>query len=174
MKNTKQLNQNSEKDEKIENILRSEKKPPFEPDYNSGYPWQEQEQYPSLGDTLEGGATFISGTELDEKSKTPLKVITKDIIIEALQKVYDPEIPVSLYDLGLIYSIEIENNANIKISMTLTTPNCPVAGTLPQMVADQVAHCKGAGRVEVVLTWDPPWDTSLMSEDARLAMGFFD
>ncbi len=85
----------------------------------------------------------------------------------------DPEIPVNLYDLGLIYNIEQQKNGDVDITMTLTTPNCPVAGELPKWVADSVAKIEGTGKVNVILTWRPKWTKNLMSEDAKLALGFF-
>ena len=81
----------------------------------------------------------------------------KDSIIEALQGVYDPEIPVSIYELGLIYDIKIKENNNVDIIMTLTTPNCPEAQTIPEKVADVVSLLKGVNEVKVEITWDPPW-----------------
>jgi FeS assembly SUF system protein len=91
-------------------------------------------------------------------------------IIEALREVHDPEIPVNIYDLGLIYDIDIGSLGATLITMTLTTPACPVAGAMPQRVADRVAEVVGVGEVEVRLVWDPPWDRGRMSEDARLAL----
>ena len=96
-----------------------------------------------------------------------------DDLVAALKTVYDPEIPVNLYDLGLIYDITIASNGDVGITMTLTAPACPVAGELPGQVAQRVAQVEGAGLVAVTLTWDPPWDMSKMSEDARLALGIF-
>jgi FeS assembly SUF system protein len=95
-------------------------------------------------------------------------------IIEALKTVYDPEIPVDIYELGLIYDIGIEPEGKVAIKMTLTAPGCPVAGTMPQMVEDAIrAKVPGANEVEVELVWDPPWDFSRMSEAARLELNMF-
>lgn len=94
-------------------------------------------------------------------------------VIEAIREVYDPEIPVNIYDLGLIYDLQIENDGSVLVTMTLTAPGCPVAGIMPQQVADAVAAVPGVGEVQVTLTWDPPWTKERMSEDARLALGFF-
>lgn len=91
-------------------------------------------------------------------------------LIEAMQTVYDPEIPVNIYDLGLVYGLELAENGNVDIKMTLTAPGCPVAGILPGWVADAVAAVAGVGAVEVTLVWDPPWTPDLMSEDAKLAL----
>ncbi len=98
---------------------------------------------------------------------------TQDEVAWALRQVYDPEIPVNIYDLGLIYNIDIADNGDVDITMTLTAPACPVAGTLPQNVAETVAALDGAGEVSVELVWDPPWDMSRMSEDARLALNLW-
>ena len=99
-------------------------------------------------------------------------LIYKDDIIKCIRSVMDPEIPVNLYDLGLIYSININDN-NVLIKMTLTNPNCPVAGQMPKNVGKSVEHLKGLKSVEVKLVWEPTWDKSLMSEDAKLALDIF-
>ena len=93
-----------------------------------------------------------------------------DAVVEALRTVYDPEIPVNIYDLGLIYRLEIGPEGNVAIEMTLTAPACPVAGAMPGMVADAVTRVEGVGEVEVRLVWDPPWTPARMSDDARLAL----
>lgn len=98
---------------------------------------------------------------------------TEDQVVEALRTVYDPEIPVNIYDLGLIYENTIAPNGDVKILMTLTAPACPVAGEMPQQVADAVATVEGVGEVEVELTWDPPWTPDRMSEVARVALDMF-
>lgn len=94
-------------------------------------------------------------------------------MIEAIKTVYDPEIPVNLYDLGLIYDLEVFEDGTVKIEMTLTAPACPVAGEMPVMVADAVAGADGVGEVEVQLVWDPPWTKDRMSEEARLILDMF-
>ena len=99
-------------------------------------------------------------------------VAGRDDVIAALQTVYDPELPVKVYDLGLIYRILINPKGAVAVMMTLTAPSCPVAGEIPKMVAEAVARTTGVGGVTVTLTWDPPWTRALMSEDARLAPGF--
>ena len=91
-------------------------------------------------------------------------------VINSIKNVQDPEIPVIIYDLGLIYDIEILSNNDVKIKMSLTAPGCPVAGEMPQEVADTVCKLKNVGEVEVELIWDPPWTSERMSEDARLAL----
>ncbi len=105
-----------------------------------------------------------------ETNKSSFKGIDQDQIIKVLEGIHDPEIPVNIYDLGLIYKIKIEGNNNIKIKMSLTAPGCPVAGEMPQEVADKVSRIKEVGLVEVELIWDPPWTIERMSEDARLAL----
>ena len=93
-------------------------------------------------------------------------------IIEQLRKVYDPEIPINVYDLGLIYDIQVQDNRDVHIMMTLTSPACPVAGTLPGDVQDEAQRAQGVGTVTVELTWEPPFTIERMSEEARLALGF--
>ena len=93
-------------------------------------------------------------------------------VVEKLKECFDPEIPVNIYDLGLIYDLEIGSNGNIDVVMTLTAPACPVAGSMPAMVARAISDLSNTGRASVTLTWDPPWSMELMSEDARLALGF--
>jgi FeS assembly SUF system protein len=92
-------------------------------------------------------------------------------VVEALHTVYDPEIPVDIYELGLIYDINIDPTGNVAIKMTLTAPGCPVAGSMPGMVKDAVETVDSAGKVDVELVWDPPWDRDRMSETAQLALG---
>ena len=96
---------------------------------------------------------------------------TEEEVIEALRTVYDPEIPVNIYDLGLIYGLEMDDRGDIKIDMTLTAPGCPVAGEMPGMVADAVDKLSGTGVIEVTLVWEPGWTPENMSEDAKLALG---
>ena len=98
--------------------------------------------------------------------------IEKEDIIECIKKVMDPEIPVNLYDLGLIYSIKIDKN-NVQINMTLTNPNCPVAGQMPENVGKSIEHLEGLKSIKVKLVWKPAWNKSLMSEDAKLALDIF-
>ena len=92
-------------------------------------------------------------------------------VIEALKDIYDPEIPVNIYDLGLIYNVEIAEDADVKVTMTLTTPHCPVAETMPNEIETRVMGLPGVRDAEVVVTWDPPWDPSKMSDEARLELG---
>lgn len=94
-------------------------------------------------------------------------------IIEALRGVYDPEIPVNIYDLGLIYDVKASEAGEVRIEMTLTSPGCPVAGEMPGMVKEAVESVEGVKAVEVELVWDPPWDASKMSEVARIETGMW-
>ena len=94
----------------------------------------------------------------------------KDQIIAEVKKIYDPEIPVNIYELGLIYDIQVDKNNNVKVNMTLTSPNCPVAESLPKEVKDSVINVKGVKKVDLDLVWDPPWDKSMMSESAKLEL----
>ena len=94
----------------------------------------------------------------------------KEKIIKEIKKIYDPEIPVNIYELGLIYDIKVEKNNNIKVKMTLTTPNCPVAESLPKEVKDSIMEVKEVNDVDLELVWDPPWDKSMMSEAAKLEL----
>ena len=93
----------------------------------------------------------------------------KEKVISELKKIYDPEIPVNIYELGLIYDVSIENH-NVKVKMTLTTPNCPVAESLPKEVKDSIKEIKEVNDVSLDLVWDPPWDKSMMSEAAKLEL----
>ena len=93
-------------------------------------------------------------------------------IIEALKTVFDPEIPVNIYDLGLIYEINVFPDHNVEVVMTLTSPNCPVAGTLPGEVEQKIREVEGVNDVSVELTFDPPYTTEMMSEEAKLELGF--
>ena len=93
----------------------------------------------------------------------------KNKVIEEIKKIYDPEIPVNIYELGLIYDISVKDK-NIKVKMTLTTPNCPVAESLPKEVKDSIMEIKGVDKVDLDLVWEPPWDKSMMSESAKLEL----
>lgn len=95
-----------------------------------------------------------------------------DSIVEACRSVYDPEIPVNIYDLGLIYTISISEENEVLIIMTLTAPGCPVAGEMPGWIADAISPVAGVKDVNVEITWDPPWGMDMMSDEARLELGF--
>ena len=99
--------------------------------------------------------------------------INKDQVVECIKTVVDPEIPVNLYDLGLIYEIKISDKNDVKIKMTLTNPNCPVAGSMPESVGKSIEKIKNLNSVEVSLVWEPKWHKNLMSEEAKLALDIF-
>jgi FeS assembly SUF system protein len=115
----------------------------------------------------------------DEKasgaSALPAEEVTRltDEIVNAIKTVYDPEIPADIYELGLIYKVDIEDDRAVNIDMTLTTPNCPSAAELPTMVENAVASVPGVGNVKVNLVWDPPWDQSRMSDEARAVLNMW-
>jgi FeS assembly SUF system protein len=98
---------------------------------------------------------------------------SEDAVIAACATVYDPEIPVNIYELGLVYAIEIEDDGAVQVEMTLTAPGCPSAQELPEMVREAVMAVPGVRQCEVEVVWDPPWDPSRMSEDARLSLNMF-
>ena len=99
-------------------------------------------------------------------------MISKENILGVLKKVYDPEIPVNIYELGLIYTIDINAENEVNIKMSLTAPGCPVAGEMPGWVADAVEPLPGVKTVDVELVWEPPWGMDMMSDEARLELGF--
>lgn len=101
------------------------------------------------------------------------KEIDENAIIDAVSTVYDPEIPVNIYDLGLIYAIDLHEDGKIHVEMTLTAPNCPSAQELPIMIKQAIEKVDGVTEVEVEVVWDPPWDPSRMSDEARLTLNMF-
>lgn len=113
---------------------------------------------------------------IQTSERHPLNSIEKSLlenqVIEELRNVYDPEIPVNVYDLGLIYEIRIDDDKNVHILMTLTSPMCPVAGILPGEVETAARATPGVGKVSVELTWDPPFTIERMSEEVKLMLGF--
>ena len=100
------------------------------------------------------------------------KQLLEEKIIRVLKSCYDPEIPVDIFELGLIYEIEIDDEANVIIKMTLTSPACPVAGSLPPEVETKVASIEEVNSAKIELVWSPPWDKEMMSEEAKLNLGF--
>jgi FeS assembly SUF system protein len=117
---------------------------------------------PASSDGLaRAGTRLAPGTE----------IASREAIVEAIREVYDPEIPVNLYDLGLVYHLEQSAEGDVELHMTLTAPACPVAGTMPGKVAEAIAAVSGVGEVQVRLVWDPPWTKERMSEDAKLVLG---
>jgi len=101
------------------------------------------------------------------------EIADDDAVVEAMRSVYDPEIPVNIYDLGLIYNFKISEVGDVKVEMSLTAPGCPVAGEMPGMVSEAVSGIDGIGIVTTRIVWDPAWTPELMSEDAKLALGMF-
>ena len=110
-------------------------------------------------------------TKDNESKDKELKIMSKkELIIEEISKIYDPEIPVNIYALGLIYEVIVKNDESAKIKMTLTSPNCPVAETLPQEVKDSAMQVEGIENVDLELVWDPPWNKDMMSDAAKLEL----
>ena len=114
--------------------------------------------------------TPLEGTPLIKPSTTGHPIY--DSIVEACRSVYDPEVPVNIYDLGLIYTIDISDEGDVQILMSLTAPGCPVAGEMPGWIADAVSPLPGVKTVDVQLVWEPQWGMEMMSDEARLELGF--
>ena len=112
----------------------------------------------------------LEGTPLIYPSSTDHPLF--NAVVEACRTVYDPEIPVNIYDLGLVYTIDINAENDVRLIMTLTAPGCPVAGEMPGWLNDAIEPVAGVKSVEVELTWDPPWGMDMMSDEARLELGF--
>jgi FeS assembly SUF system protein len=121
------------------------------------------------GPSVPEGTKARAGAKLGEG----ITIASDEAIVEALRTVHDPEIPVNIYDLGLIYNTEQLENGDVKILMTLTAPACPVAGEMPYDVAAAVSAVNGVGEVEVELTWEPAWTQDRMTEDAKLVLNIF-
>ena len=126
------------------------------------------DSHKELSDFLPGGSDFkaVSGSPVE----TGVPLASEADLVAALKTVYDPEIPVDISELGLIYSYDINQEGSVEVKMSLTAPGCPVAGEMPKMVADAVASVKGFGEVTVQLVWDPPWTKERMTEAAKLAL----
>ena len=129
----------------------------------------ERESIPAKPPTVSEGGTPVPNSAL---SAEELDALQADIV-KALKTVYDPEIPTDIYELGLIYKIDVSDNRDVAIDMTLTAPGCPVAGEMPMWVENAVSAIPGVSGVKVNLTFDPPWDQSRMSDEARLALNMF-
>jgi len=112
----------------------------------------------------------LEGTPLIAPSSTDHPLY--ETLVEACRTVYDPEIPVNIFDLGLIYTIEVSDENEVSIAMTLTAPGCPVAGDMPGWVAEAIEPIAGVKQVDVALVWEPPWGMDMMSDEARLELGF--
>lgn len=119
-----------------------------------------------MTDDVRTAQTAISGSALAPEE---LERMTDDIV-SALKTVYDPEIPVDIYELGLVYKIDIDDDRNVDVDMTLTAPGCPVATEMPGWVENALNSVPGIGKVRVAMTFDPPWDQSRMSDEARVAL----
>jgi FeS assembly SUF system protein len=119
---------------------------------------------PAVEQTAGGQSSALPAEEIER--------LTTDIVA-ALKTVYDPEIPADIYELGLIYKVDIADDRKVVVDMTLTTPNCPSAAELPAMVENAVASVPGVGEVKVNVIWDPPWDPSRMSDEARVGLNMW-
>ena len=131
--------------------------PPYEMEATEGDP-------PEEGDTVQKGKPLADGC---------LPIESDREVVEKLKEIFDPEIPVNIYDLGLIYDILVSQQGDVEILMTLTAPACPVAGTLPGEIAEKVSSVDNVGIVKVKITWDPPWTPENMSDVAKVALDMF-
>lgn len=137
---------------------------------------------------LSGGAQSPAPAEIESASEAPTETPAKtaesaipadelakitDDVVEALKTIYDPEIPVDIYELGLIYKVDLEDDRTLQVQMTLTAPGCPVAGEMPGWVQEAVERVDGVDKALVELTFDPPWTPARMSDEARLALNMF-
>jgi FeS assembly SUF system protein len=124
---------------------------------------------------VQGEAPLSPGADVAKPAGLPEPELARltDDVIGALKTVYDPEIPADIYEIGLIYKIDIADDRAVSVDMTLTTPNCPSAQELPIMVENAVASVAGVGEVKVNIVWDPPWDPSRMSDEARAVLNMW-
>ena len=128
----------------------------------------------STADTFERKRDYLAGFLSQKPEADPVSGeggALQTAVIEALKEIYDPEIPVNIYDLGLIYGVEVTDDAHAAVTMTLTTPHCPVAESMPGEVELRVSSVPGIATADVNLVWDPPWDPQKMSDDAKLELG---
>jgi len=126
-----------------------------------------------VSETPTAPAEPVHGAWTPDGATEPPVRVNEDGVIAVLKTVFDPEIPVDIYELGLIYAVEIGDDGQVKVEMTLTTPSCPSAQELPSQVEEAVRAVPGVTDVQVEVVWDPPWDPSRMSEDARLALNMY-
>ena len=129
-----------------------------------------------MSDDMKNNASALASAEPAENTSAlpqDEQARLTDAIVEALKTVYDPEIPADIYEIGLIYKIDIADDRAVTVDMTLTTPNCPAAQDLPKSVENAVASVPGVGEVKVNVVWDPPWDPSRMSDEARLTLNMW-
>jgi FeS assembly SUF system protein len=127
-----------------------------------------------VSDTFERKRDYLEGFLSQKPQETAPVEPGGDLyeaVIEALKEIYDPEIPVNIYDLGLIYDVQVSPESHVKVLMTLTTPHCPVAESMPGEIELRVGAVPGVGHAEVELVWDPPWDPQKMSDEAKLELG---
>jgi FeS assembly SUF system protein len=129
-------------------------------------------EHPPASTPAEPAATSSTPSAQAEAPSDDIARMT-DEIVQALKTVYDPEIPADIYELGLVYKIDIADDRGVKVDMTLTTPNCPSAQELPLMVENAVASVPGVREVKVEVVWDPPWDPSRMSDEARVVLNMW-
>lgn len=122
-------------------------------------------------DVAAAAAMLSVDEHADDKKRIAEVQALGEQIVEQLKTVFDPEIPVNIYELGLVYKIDVEDDNSVLIDMTLTSPHCPVAETLPPEVEQKVQQVEGVTRCEVRIVWDPPWSPSMMTEEAQLEMG---
>jgi FeS assembly SUF system protein len=125
----------------------------------------------TAADTLARKKDYLEGFLSQKPAQEPQGGDLQEAVIAALREIYDPEIPVNIYDLGLIYNVEVDGEGSAVVTMTLTTPHCPVAESMPQEVELRVESVPGIRDAEVNLVWDPPWSPENMSDEARLEMG---
>ncbi len=125
----------------------------------------------SNADVEQAADLLTTDEHADEKKRIAEVEALGEQIVEQLKTVFDPEIPVNIYELGLVYKIDVEDDNSVLIDMTLTSPHCPVAETLPPEVEQKVQQVEGVTRCEVRIVWDPPWTPSMMTEEAQLEMG---
>ena len=130
-------------------------------------------------DAAVGAAAVTAGDVAEATAQRPLAIPAdemarlSDDIVQALKTVYDPEIPADIYELGLIYKVDVDDDRVVKVDMTLTTPNCPSAAELPAQVEDAVQAVRGVRDAKVNIVWDPPWDPSRMSDEARTVLNMW-
>ncbi|MEP3892261.1 MAG: SUF system Fe-S cluster assembly protein [Hellea sp.] len=129
----------------------------------------EKASSPVVSSTPERDVIDLSGAPIEKPTDEDIERITEDVIGQ-LKSVYDPEIPVDIYELGLIYKVELEDDRLLKVEMTLTAPGCPVAGEMPEWVREACEVVAGVRRVEVSMTFDPPWTPDRMSDEAKLEL----
>lgn len=125
------------------------------------------------GSEVERAAAFLEASDGERPSPERMAEVEAlgERIVAALKTCYDPEIPVDIYELGLVYKVDVEDDNRVRVEMTLTSPHCPVAESLPAEVKEKVAAVEGVTGCEVAIVWDPPWNPSMMSEEARLELG---